>query len=94
LAPTEGNRKLLSLYDQVSRDLDFGPVGAVIPINAGAADISFTSGHVDMAIDGLGLSGGNDHTVNEYGNINWLPRLTKRAAIFIYRLSSDVLSQE
>jgi glutamate carboxypeptidase len=94
LAPTEGNNKLLSLYSQVSEDLGFGPVGAVIPINAGAADISFTSGHVDMAIDGLGLSGGNDHTVNEYGNINWLPRLTKRAAILIYRLNAGVLNKK
>lgn len=94
LAPTEGNNQLLSLYSQVSEDLGYGPVSAVIPINAGAADISFTSGYVDMAIDGLGLSGGNDHTVNEFGNLNWLPRLTKRAAIFIYRLNEGVLSEK
>ncbi len=57
-----------------------------MPINAGAADISFTEGHVTMAMDGLGLSGGKDHTVEEFGNLNWLPRLTQRAAVFIYRL--------
>lgn len=87
LAPTDGNANLLTTYSQVSQDLGYGPVEAVIPINAGAADISFTSGHVEMALDGLGLSGGNDHTVNEYGNLNWLPRLTKRAAILMYRLN-------
>ena len=89
LAPSEGNQELLTIYDQVSQDLGYGQVTAVIPINAGAADISFTSGKVDMAIDGLGLSGGNDHTINEYGNLNWMPRLTKRAAILIYRLNRD-----
>lgn len=94
LAPIEGNNELLTLYSQVSEDLGFGPVGAVLPINAGAADISFTSGYVDMAMDGLGLSGGNDHTINEYGNINWLPRLTKRAAILMYRLSEEVLNKK
>ena len=57
MAPTEGNRKLLSLYDAVSRDLGFGPVTAVNPRNAGAADISFAADHVEMAIDGLGLLG-------------------------------------
>ena len=87
LAPTEGNTYLLNMYSQVSQDLGYGKVEAVIPINAGAADISFTSGHVEMALDGLGLSGGNDHTINEYGNINWLPRLTQRAAILMYRLT-------
>jgi len=89
LAPTEGNKKMLVLYDEVSRDLGFGSVTAVAPINAGAADISFTSGLVDRAIDGLGLSGGDDHTVNEFGELNMLPVLTKRAAVFIYRLSGN-----
>ena len=87
LSPAAGNDKLLEIYSQASVDLGYGPVEAVIPINAGAADISFTAGHVNMAMDGLGLSGGKDHTVDEFGNLNWLPRLTKRAAVLIYRLS-------
>ena len=87
LAPSAGNDELLVIYDQASRDLGFGTVTAVKPINAGAADVSFTSGLVDKAIDGLGLSGGKDHTVNEFANINMLPVLTKRAAVFLYRLS-------
>jgi glutamate carboxypeptidase len=40
LAPTEGNRKLLEVYDQASRDLGYGPVEAVDPRRAGAADVS------------------------------------------------------
>jgi len=88
LAATDGNKKLLEYYSNVSNDLGFGPVSNVNPRNAGAADISFTSGYVDMAIDGLGLKGGaNDHTVNETANIYNLPIQAKRAAVLIYRLS-------
>jgi glutamate carboxypeptidase len=43
LAPTDGNRRLLAQLDQVSRDLGLGPVTAVDPRNAGAADVSFTA---------------------------------------------------
>ncbi len=89
LAPDKGNKQLLIVYDKVSRDLGFGAVTAVAPINAGAADISFTSGYVKMAMDGLGLSGGNDHTINEYGELNKLAPLTKRAAVLIYRLDKE-----
>lgn len=92
LSSTAGNKELLKRYDQVSRDLGYGHVEAVDPRNAGAADISFTSGHVDMAIDGLGLTGGgDDHTVDETGNLNHLSIQAKRAAILIYRLSKDPL---
>ena len=87
LALTEGNIKLLEYYNKVSQDLGFGPVEAVNPRNAGAADISFTSGYVEMAIDGLGLSGGSgDHTVNEKGNLNTVATQAKITAVLMYRL--------
>ena len=86
MAPTEGNRRLLGLYDQVSRDLDLGPVEAVNPRNAGAADISFVAEHVDMALDGLGLLGGGRHTAEEVADLRSLPTQTKRAALLMYRL--------
>lgn len=86
LAPSEGNRRLLALYDQASRDLGFGPVDAVDPAAAGAADISFTAGYVDMALDGLGLMGTGGHTVEETADLATLPSQTKRAAILMYRL--------
>ena len=88
LAPTDGNYKLLGYFDQVSRDLGFGPVTAVDPIKAGAADVSFTAGHVEMAIDGLGLGGADDHTVNETGDLRTLSMQIKRAAVLMYRLSA------
>jgi len=87
LALTEGNTKLLGYYSKVSQDLGFGPIEAVNPRNAGAADISFTSGYVDMAIDGLGLTGGSgDHTVNEKGNLNTVATQAKITAVLMYRL--------
>ena len=87
LALTEGNTKLLSYLNTVSRDLGFGSVKAVNPRNAGAADISFTSGYVDMAIDGLGLTGGDgDHTIEETGNINTVANQAKITAVLMYRL--------
>lgn len=94
LAPTEGNYKLLSFFDQVSKDLGFGGVTQVNPRNAGAADISFTAPYVKMAIDGLGLGGADDHTVNETGDISTLPMQTKRAAVLMYRIASGKVKAE
>jgi hypothetical protein len=33
------------------------------------------------------LFGGHGHTVDEYANLNWLPRQTKRAALLMHRLT-------
>lgn len=87
MAPTAGNRRLLELYDQASRDLGFGPVSAVDPGEAGAADISFAAGYVEMALDGLGLMGSGGHTVDETADLATLPSQTKRAALLMYRLA-------
>jgi glutamate carboxypeptidase len=89
LAPSEGNQRLLALYDRASRDLGFGAVTAVDPAAAGAADISFTAGLVDMALDGLGLMGTGGHTVEETADLATLPSQTKRAALLMYRLSRE-----
>lgn len=87
MAPTDGNKRLLALYDQASRDLGFGPVVAVDPSRAGAADVSFVAKQVPMAIDGLGLSGHDDHTEGETADLRMLPVLTKRAAVLLHRLT-------
>ena len=86
LSPTEGNQKLLALYDQVSRDLGFGPVTAVDPRDAGAADISFVGGVVPMALDGLGLKGGGNHTEKEFADLRTFRVQTQRLALLLYRL--------
>jgi len=86
LAPTDANSKLLALYDRASQDLGFGPVTAVNPMNAGAADVSFVAGHARMILDGIGLMGADDHTVKETADLTTLPSQTKRAAVLLYRL--------
>jgi len=90
MAPTPANHRLLELYDQVSRDLGFGPVAAVDPRRAGAADISFTADHVEMAMDGIGLMGSGGHTVEETADLTTFAMQTKRAAVLLYRMSQQL----
>ncbi|HEX9692019.1 MAG TPA: M20/M25/M40 family metallo-hydrolase [Gemmatimonadales bacterium] len=87
-APTDGNRRLLALFDAVSRGLGFGAVTAVDPRKAGAADVSFTMGRVAMALDGLGTGGGNDHTADEWIDVRTLAMQAKRAAVLMLRLAA------
>jgi len=87
LAPSEGNRRLLALFDQASRDLGFGPVTADDPRRAGAADVSFTEGRVNMAIDGIGLMGDGGHTVEETADLRTLPMNGKRVGVLLHRLA-------
>jgi glutamate carboxypeptidase len=87
LAPTDGNAKLLAIYDRASRDLGFGPVIAVNPDKAGAADVSFIAGKAKMILDGVGLMGSDDHTPGETADLRTLPSQTKRAAVTLYRLA-------
>ena len=87
MAPTDGNRALLTMYDQASRDVGAGPVTAVDPDRAGAADVSFVAGHVPMILDGVGQMGDGGHTVNEIADLATLPSQTKRAALVLYRLT-------
>ena len=85
---TKGNKSLLAQYSQVSVDLGYGPVSAVNPRNAGAADISFTAGHVKMAIDGLGLMGDGGHTKDEVADMTTFKQNIEKTAVLMYRLSN------
>jgi glutamate carboxypeptidase len=87
MAPTEGNRRLLELYDRASRDLGFGPVTMDNPAKAGAADVSFVAAIVPMALDGIGLAGADDHTAKETADLASFPMQVKRAAVVMWRLS-------
>jgi glutamate carboxypeptidase len=88
MAPTEGNRRLLAMYDQASRDLGLGRVEGVDPSHAGAADVSFVAGIVPMLIDGIGLSGHDGHSAKETADLRMLAPQTKRAALVLYRLTT------
>ena len=89
LSPTEGNNRLLAMYDRASRDSGGGPVTAVNPDRAGAADVSFVAAHVPMILDGIGLMGDGGHTAQETADLRTLPSQAKRAALLIYRLMRD-----
>ena len=88
MAPAPGNRRLLAMYDEVSHDLGFGAVAAVDPSRAGAADVAFVAGEVPMVIDGVGMSGHDDHSDKETADLRMLPVQTKRAAVLLYRLGT------
>jgi glutamate carboxypeptidase len=87
MTPTAGNKQLLGLYDEVSRDLGFGPVTSVDPRRAGAADVSFAADHVDMSIDGLGLLGGGAHTPSEFADLRNFQIQAQRLAVLLHRLA-------
>jgi glutamate carboxypeptidase len=89
MAPTQGNKRLLAMYDRASRDIGGGPVVAVDPSRAGAADVSFIASTVPMIIDGIGLSGHDDHTDKETADLRMLAPQTKRAALVMYRLTQS-----
>ncbi|MEJ7643412.1 MAG: M20/M25/M40 family metallo-hydrolase [Chryseolinea sp.] len=86
LAPTAGNYTLLEFYNKASVDVGYGKVTPVKPRDAGAADISFTSGLVDMALDGLGPRCDRGHTVNETADPRTIPMEARRVAILLHRL--------
>jgi glutamate carboxypeptidase len=85
MGPTEGNKNLLNILNQVSLDLGQGGVEAYDPGRRGAADVSFVAEYVDC-LDGLGSMGSRAHTPEETVNLNSIEALTQRTAIFIYRL--------
>ena len=87
MAVTEGNRRLLALFDEASRDLGLGAVGPVNPRQAGAADISFVATKVKMAIDALGLKGSGGHTVEETADLALLAPQAKRVGVLLARLA-------
>lgn len=86
MPPTEGNTKLAAQLSEVSEALGFGKVNPGNPGSRGAGDISYVAEYVDC-LDGLGASGRGAHAPGETINLYEYPKLTKRAAVFIYRLT-------
>ena len=87
MGPTEGNKALLSILNEVSLSLGQDGVTAYDPGKRGAADISFVADYVD-GLDGLGTMGNGAHTPKETVNLKTMNALIQRTAIFIYRLIS------
>jgi glutamate carboxypeptidase len=85
MEPTDGNRALLAMLDDVSRALGTGPMVAHDPSKRGAGDISFVATLVS-GLDGLGALGAQEHAPGEYADLEDMPVLTKRAALLLDRV--------
>jgi glutamate carboxypeptidase len=88
MAPTAGNRALLSRLNAVNRDLGMHEMGELDPVKRGAADISFVARDVD-GLAGLGPYSTGDHAPGEAVDIPSIWIQAKRAAILMTRLSRE-----
>ncbi len=88
MPPTEGNYKLLGILSKVSVDMGLGEVKPWDPGQRGAGDISYVAPYVS-GVDGLGCTGTGAHSLNETMDLKTFKNLTRRAAIFIYRLTQE-----
>jgi glutamate carboxypeptidase len=86
MAPTAGNRALLTRLNEVNQTLGEPPEEAADPMSRGAGDIAIVSPFID-SLDGLGVSGRGWHAAGESADLTRLPIVTKRAALLIYRLT-------
>lgn len=88
MAPTKDNKEILKVLSEVSVDLGYGKVKALDPGRRGAADTSFVAPYI-ACIDGLGLLGNGAHSLEEKVDLASIPKVTKRTAMLILRLSSN-----
>lgn len=89
MPPTKNNLILLEKYSKVSVDLDLGVIKPLPASLRGAGDISHIAHIVPANLSGLGVMGIGAHSVIETIDLSSLPIQTKRAAVFIYRLTHD-----
>ena len=86
MPPTAGNEALVKVINDVSKVLGYGEVKSGNPGARGAGDISYVAKYANC-VDGLGASGRGSHAPGEVINLIEFPKLIKRAAIVIYRLT-------
>lgn len=86
MPPTEGNTQLAAQLSSVSEAMGLGKVNPGNPGSRGAGDISYVAQYLDC-LDGLGASGRGAHAPGETINLYEFPKLTKRTAVFLYRLT-------
>ncbi len=89
---TEGNSRILAVYDGASRALGYGPVAPMDPGMRGAGDLSFVAPFMD-GLEGLGALGTGAHSPAERVNLQALPMQTERAALTIERLGIKPASE-
>ena len=88
MAPTDGNRALLTKLNSVNHDLGLAEMAPLDPLKRGAGDISFVAADVD-GLAGLGPHSTGDHAPGEAVDIPSISRQATRAAILMSRLSAE-----
>ena len=88
MAPTAGNRALLTRLNEVNRDLDLPEMVEIDPKSRGAADSAFVAADVD-ALGGMGVAGGGAHAAGEWVDLTSIPTQALRSAVLISRLAAE-----
>jgi glutamate carboxypeptidase len=88
MAPTDGNRALLTRLNAINRDMGLDEMEALDPALRGAADISFVGSFAD-ALAGLGAAGTGLHADGETIHLDSIRRQAQRAAILMSRLAAE-----
>jgi glutamate carboxypeptidase len=88
MAPTAGNRAILTELNRVNVDMGLPPMGELDPVKRGAGDISFVAADVD-GLAGMGPSSSGDHAPGETVDIPSISKQAKRAAILMSRLAAE-----
>jgi glutamate carboxypeptidase len=86
MAPTDQNRALLGLLNQVNARLGFAIMPELDPLKRGAGDIAFV-GDLLPGLAGVGATGEGAHAPGETVDLSAQPINTKRDALLMYRLS-------
>lgn len=86
MPPTAGNDALVKVLSNICIAMGYGEVKAGNPGSRGAGDISYIANYLDC-LDGLGASGRGSHAPGEVIDLNEYPKLIKRTALLIYRLT-------
>jgi glutamate carboxypeptidase len=86
MAPTDGNRALLAMLNEVNADLGLPAMGEWDPAKRGAADSSFVAADVDV-LAGLGAAGKGAHAEGETLDLASIPRQALRSAALIEHLA-------
>ena len=88
MAPTTGNRAILTRLNAVNRDMGLAEMGELDPEKRGAGDISFVASDVD-SLAGFGPDGSGSHAPGETVDIPSIFKQAKRAAILMSRLAAE-----
>ncbi|HEX8302016.1 M20/M25/M40 family metallo-hydrolase [Sphingomonas sp.] len=88
MAPTDGNRALLTRINAINRDLGLPEMAEFPPAKRGAADSSFVAAYADT-LAGMGPVGGTLHAEGEWLEVPSIALQAKRAAILMSRLARE-----